>query len=88
VGGLLERVTKIMNMSKYMQVWKYPNETWHIVQLIYANKNFENIFGSAFHIWEKTCGLCVSESGLLHLTGCPPIASIYLQTTSLFFMAE
>jgi hypothetical protein len=25
-------------------------------------------------------GLCVSEPGLLHLTLCPPTASIYLQT--------
>jgi hypothetical protein len=29
----------------------------------------------------KSCGLCFSEPGLLHLTWCPPIASIYLQTT-------
>jgi hypothetical protein len=38
------------------------------------------IIGTIFHIWEKTCGFCVSEPGLLHLT-CLPIASIYLQTT-------
>jgi hypothetical protein len=31
-------------------------------------------------IWEKTCGLCLPEPGLLHLI-CPLIASIYLQTT-------
>jgi hypothetical protein len=31
-------------------------------------------------IWEKTCRLCLSEPGLLHLAWCPPIASIYLQT--------
>jgi hypothetical protein len=37
--------------------------------------------GSIFHIWEKTCGLCLSEPGLLHLTWYPWIASIYLQTT-------
>jgi hypothetical protein len=35
--------------------------------------------GYVFHMWEKTCGLCLSEPGLLHLT-CPPIVSIYLQT--------
>jgi hypothetical protein len=30
-----------MNLIKahYMSVWKYHNETLHIVQLIYANKN-------------------------------------------------
>jgi hypothetical protein len=38
-------------------------------------------FGSIFHLWEKTCSLCVSVPGLLHLTWCPPIASIYIQTT-------
>jgi hypothetical protein len=38
-------------------------------------------FVSIFHIWEKTCGLCVSEPGLLHLTWYSPIASIYLRTT-------
>jgi hypothetical protein len=38
-------------------------------------------FGSIVHIGEKTCGLCVSEPGLLHLTLCPPIVSISLQTT-------
>jgi hypothetical protein len=38
-------------------------------------------FGSVFHLWEKTSGLCLSEFGLLHLIWCPPIASIYLQTT-------
>jgi hypothetical protein len=36
---------------------------------------------SVFHVWDKTCRLCVSEPGLLHLTWCPPIISIYLQTT-------
>jgi hypothetical protein len=38
-------------------------------------------FGSIFHVWGKTCSLCLSEPGLLHLTWCPSIASIYLQTT-------
>jgi hypothetical protein len=45
-------------------------------------------FGYIFHVWEKTCGLCVSESDLLHFTWSPPIASFYLQTTSLFLMTE
>jgi hypothetical protein len=40
------------------------------------------ICGSVFHIWEKTCSFCVSNTGLLHLTWCPPTASVYLQTTS------
>jgi hypothetical protein len=31
--------------------------------------------------YERKRGLCVSEPGLLHLTWCPPFASIYLQTT-------
>jgi hypothetical protein len=31
--------------------------------------------------YERKCGLCVSEPGLLHLTWCPPIISLYLQTT-------
>jgi hypothetical protein len=39
------------------------------------------IFGSISHIWEKNCGLCVSDPGLLHLIWCPPIASICLQNT-------
>jgi hypothetical protein len=39
------------------------------------------IFGFIFHIWEKTCSLCLSEPDLLHLTWCPPIASIHFQTT-------
>jgi hypothetical protein len=30
---------------------------------------------------ERKCVLCLSESGLLHLTWYPSIASIYLQTT-------
>jgi hypothetical protein len=30
--------------------------------------------------YERKRGFCVSESGLLHLPWCPPIASIYLQT--------
>jgi hypothetical protein len=38
-------------------------------------------FWSTFYIWEKTGGLYLSELDLLHLTWCPPIASIYLQTT-------
>jgi hypothetical protein len=38
-------------------------------------------FGSVFYVWEKTCSLCLSETGLLHLTVCPLIVSIYLQTT-------
>jgi hypothetical protein len=39
------------------------------------------IFGSIFDIWEKTCSFCVSDPGSLHLTWCPPITFIYLQTT-------
>jgi hypothetical protein len=42
------------------------------------------VFGSIFHVWEKTCSLCVSEPGLLHLTWYLPVASIYLQTTCHF----
>jgi hypothetical protein len=38
-------------------------------------------FGSIFHLWEKTCGFCPSEPSLLHLTWCPPVAFIFLQTT-------
>jgi hypothetical protein len=46
-------------------------------------------YRSSFHTWEKTCDLCLSEPGLLHLTWCSPVASIYLQTIILFFfMAE
>jgi hypothetical protein len=37
-------------------------------------------FGSIFHVWEKTCSLCLSEPGLHHLAWCPPIAFIYFQT--------
>jgi hypothetical protein len=36
---------------------------------------------SVSHKWEKTCDLCLSEPGLLHLTWRPPTASIDLQTT-------
>jgi hypothetical protein len=38
-------------------------------------------FESIFHAWEKTCVLCLSEPGLLHLTWCFPIISICLQIT-------
>jgi hypothetical protein len=38
-------------------------------------------FGSIFHVWEKTCGLCLSEPSLLHLPWCLPTASTYLPTT-------
>jgi hypothetical protein len=34
-----------------------------------------------FHIWEKTYDLCLSELGLLHLTWCSPVPSIYLRMT-------
>jgi hypothetical protein len=44
-------------------------------------------FGSIFHIWEKTHGFCLSESGLLHLIWWLSVAPIYFQTTC-FFMAE
>jgi hypothetical protein len=39
------------------------------------------LFGFIFYVWEKICGLCLSEPGLLHLTWCSSITSIYLQTT-------
>jgi hypothetical protein len=48
-----------------------------VYMLVFVHMFF---FGSIFHIWEKTCHFCVSDPGLLHLTWCPPIASIYLQT--------
>jgi hypothetical protein len=47
----------------------------------YMNMLFLCICLSIFHLWEKTCGLCFSEPGLLHLTWCPPIAFIYFQST-------
>jgi hypothetical protein len=28
------------------------------------------VFGFIFHIWEKTCDLCLSEPSLFHLTWC------------------
>jgi hypothetical protein len=31
---------------------------------------------SITHIWEETCSLCLSETSVLHLTQCPPIASL------------
>jgi hypothetical protein len=37
--------------------------------------------GSILSVWKKTWSCCVLDPGLLHLTQCPPIASIYLQTT-------
>jgi hypothetical protein len=49
-----------------------------MIMLVYA---YMFILVSIFHIWEKTCSLCVSEPGLLRLISCPPIASTYLQTT-------
>jgi hypothetical protein len=39
------------------------------------------LFGSVFHVWKKTFSFCVSDPGWLHLTWCPPIASIHLQST-------
>jgi hypothetical protein len=49
------------------------------------------IFGSIFHIWEKSCGLCLSEPGLLHLKWCPPcfvfiFTSIFSSIHSLWFL--
>jgi hypothetical protein len=38
-------------------------------------------FGSISHVWEKICSLCAFEPGLLHLTWCPLIASIFFPTT-------
>jgi hypothetical protein len=38
-------------------------------------------FGSIFHLWKKTCDLCLSKSILLNLTLCLPIASIFLHFT-------
>jgi hypothetical protein len=37
------------------------------------------IFWHYLHLWENTCGLCLFEPGLLHLTWCLPVLSIYLQ---------
>jgi hypothetical protein len=34
-------------------------------------------FGSIFQIWEKTCGLCLSESGLPYLTWCLPNSFLF-----------
>jgi hypothetical protein len=39
------------------------------------------IFGSIFHIEDKTCRFCISDPGLPHLAWFSPIASIYLQIT-------
>jgi hypothetical protein len=36
-------------------------------------------FWHIFHIWQKTCALCLSEPGLLHLTRWSPVPSIYLK---------
>jgi hypothetical protein len=30
-------------------------------------------FNSVFHVWEKTCSLCIAEPGLLHLTWYSPL---------------
>jgi hypothetical protein len=62
-----------------------------VVLLLKTYSTYEFIYGYVvfvymfifwiFYIWEKTCGLWLSEPGLLYLTWCPPIASIDLQTT-------
>jgi hypothetical protein len=39
------------------------------------------LFGSIFHIWEKTCSLCSSWAWLTSLNRCPTIAPIYFPTT-------
>jgi hypothetical protein len=39
------------------------------------------IYGSNFHMWEKTCNLCLSDPGLLHLAWCSPFPPIHLQMT-------
>jgi hypothetical protein len=41
-------------------------------------------FGSIVYVLEKTCGFCVSDTGLLLLTWHLPIESIYCQTTCLY----
>jgi hypothetical protein len=55
-----------------------PYLNLYMIMLVFV---YMFIFESIFHIWEKTCNLCVSEPGLLHLKLYPPIASFYLQTT-------
>jgi hypothetical protein len=50
----------------------------YMIMLVFVYMFF---FGSIFHVWKKTCRFCVSNHGWLHLTWCPPIAPIYLQTT-------
>jgi hypothetical protein len=37
-----------------------------------------------FHIWEKACNTCLSESGLFSWTSWFPVPSIYLQMTISF----
>jgi hypothetical protein len=37
----------------------------------------EFVFGSIFHVWEKTWDLCLSKLGLLHITQCFPVPRIY-----------
>jgi hypothetical protein len=47
-------------------------------------------FGSIFHMWKKSYGLCLSEPGLLHLTWCPQNCFHLLANSiiSFFFIVE
>jgi hypothetical protein len=42
-------------------------------------------FNSRFHIWKKTCHICLSESGLFHFTWWSPIPFIFLQMNIVSF---
>jgi hypothetical protein len=50
----------------------------YTIMLVFA---YMFIFGSTLRIWEKAFSLCLSEPHLFHLTWCPPVAFIFLQTT-------
>lgn len=39
------------------------------------------LFGFGFHMWERTCDICFSMSGLFHLPRCPLVPYILLQIT-------
>jgi hypothetical protein len=61
-------------LHKYMHTYIRAHTHTYMIMLIF-------VFGSIFHIWEKTCDLCLSEPGVLHLTWYSPDPSIGMWLT-------
>jgi hypothetical protein len=77
--NIVDTLSLFPSSIEYFHCYKHVlHLSLYIIILVFV---YVFIFGSIFHIWEKTFSLYLSEPDLLHLTQCPPIASIYLQIT-------